>query len=288
MQQAQNTLVVFGAATSFGKAVVKELSDSGHFNIRAIYTYPNEKDAEEKLRGMKMVQPMDVDVRDKTAVAKAIQGAQGVWFGQSHHQTRDAAVEQQIAENVIDGIKAAAGSVRLAVYLSVGAADMHASKPWWQVKLQIEDRFKKAGVPTLILRPAFFVDNFSRILKNEITTNGELRLPLPADKPVQMVSYCDIARFSRVAFEKPNEWQNKTLELASDAVTMNEVCRAIGQKLGKPIKFSPLPMDDATKSFGHCPQFVAFDYPADVEKLKKMVPFEMMSFKDWVNTTPLA
>lgn len=288
MQQGQSTLVVFGALTSFGKAVVRELSESGHFKIRAIYTYPNEKNAEEEFRGMKMVEPMDVDVNDKAAVAKAIQGAHGVWLGQSHHQTRDANAETQIAQNVIDGIKEAAGSVRLAIYLSVGGADKHASEPWWQVKLQIEDRIKKAGIPALILRPAFFVDNFSRILKKDITTTGELRLPLPADKPVQMVSYRDIARISRVAFEKPDEWQNKTLELASDAVTMNEVCNAISQKLGKPIKFTPLPMGDATKSFGHCPQFIAFDYAADVDKLKKIVPFEMMSFKDWVHTTPLA
>lgn len=288
MQQNFDTLAVFGSATSFGKAVVRELAASGKYNIRAIYTYPKEKDALEEFRNTQHVQLMDVDVRNKAAVAKAIQGTYGVWMGQSHHLTREAAIEMEVAQHVIDGIKEAGGSVRLLIYQSVGAADKHATEQWWQVKLQIENKIKEAAIPALILRPAFFVDNFSRILKDDVTKKGELRLPLPADKPVQMVSYRDIARISRIAFEKPNEWKDKTLELAGDAITMNEVCNVLGQKLGKSIKFTSIPKDEITKSFGHCPQFVSFDYAADVENLKKTIPFQMMTFKEWVHTTPLA
>lgn len=288
MQQNIDTVVVFGAGTSFGKAVVKELSVSGKFNIRAICTLPREKDAEAELRSLQSVQVMDVDVRNRAAVAKAIQGAQGVWLGQSHHLTRDSAVELENAQHVIESIKETASAVHFIIYQSVGAADKHASEPWWNVKLQIEDSIKKSGVPALILRPAFFVDNFSRILRNDITAKGELRLPLPADKPVQMVSYRDIARISRIAFEKPHEWKEKTLELAGDTITMNEACNVLAQKLGKPIKFTSIPLDETTKSFGHCPQFISFDYAADVEHLKKTVPFQMTTFKEWVHTTPLA
>jgi uncharacterized protein YbjT (DUF2867 family) len=55
------------------------------------------------------------------------------------------------------------------------------------------------GIPTTVLRPTFFIDNY--IEQGPVLVDGTLvlRTPLRPDKPLQMIATADIGVFAAVA-----------------------------------------------------------------------------------------
>ena len=101
-------------------------------------------------------------------------------------------------------------------------------------------------------------------------------LSLPADRAVQMIAVEDIGEFAAQAFEKPQEFNGKALELAGDELIPNQFIQILSERLGKEVKYVPLPIETVlqyNRDFGLMFQwFYQYGYHANLEALKQMYP----------------
>jgi uncharacterized protein YbjT (DUF2867 family) len=71
---------------------------------------------------------------------------------------------------------------------------------------------------------------------------GKLADPIRADKPYQTIATDDIGAFVALAFERPEEFIGKELEIAGSELTNVEAAHVFSRVLGKPVKFQKLPL----------------------------------------------
>ena len=63
-----------------------------------------------------------------------------------------------------------------------------------------------------ILRPVFFMHNWE--MMREPILGGTLAQPLDPDKPFQHVVVEDVGAFATIAFEHPDEWIGREVDIA--------------------------------------------------------------------------
>ena len=81
--------------------------------------------------------------------------------------------------------KAARAGVPHVVYSSVGGADRDSGVPHFESKRRVEEALNDL-VPSVFVRPTFFMENLARALAP--SDSEEFALPMPGDVPIQMVA----------------------------------------------------------------------------------------------------
>ena len=72
---------------------------------------------------------------------------------------------------------------------------------------------------------------------------GAFRMPLDPKTRLQMIAVDDIGSFATMAFEHPGHWANRTMELAADELSMEEIAAAFSRVIGKTVQYSQVPWD---------------------------------------------
>jgi uncharacterized protein YbjT (DUF2867 family) len=127
------------------------------------------------------------------------------------------------------------------VYSSVIGSDAHTGIPHWESKFIIENHVKDLGLVYTILRPASLYENFlipqvqRRILKGKLVT--------PADRNTiqQFISAEDIGKITTEIFKNPSRYESKTMVIAAEELSMQEVADVFSEALNKKITYSKLP-----------------------------------------------
>jgi uncharacterized protein YbjT (DUF2867 family) len=109
---------------------------------------------------------------------------------QRQHQSRAAA---EAAEHGPFAHTCASGELVL-VYSSVGGAERHSGIPHFESKRRVEDLLTGL-VPLSIVRPTFFMENLLYMIGRD-GDDLTVRLPMPGDVPLQMISVRDIGSAS--------------------------------------------------------------------------------------------
>ena len=130
------------------------------------------------------------------------------------------------------------------------------------------------GVPLNIVRPTFFMENLTYMIGRD---GDELavRLPMPGDVPLQMISVRDIGKVAAalLALRDPAA---APIEIAGDEVTGEQIVERLGQRLGAPAKFVELPLDALGEDDDQKTMFQWFTklpaYRADFERTRELVP----------------
>jgi len=114
-------------------------------------------------------------------------------------------------------------------------------------------------------------------LANKVVTDllaGTLTLPLPPGRPLQQLDRSDLGSFVELILRDPDRFRGTRTELASDAPTPAEMCRALSAALGREVRFA----ETATADIGS-PDMAAMwtflrtrGYQADIETLRREYP----------------
>nr|5F5N_A Chain A, Monooxygenase [Micromonospora okii]5F5N_B Chain B, Monooxygenase [Micromonospora okii] len=279
------TILVTGATGTQGGATVRALLARGR-PVRALVRDPG-TDAARALAaaGVSLVTG---DLNDQASLRAAMADVHGVFSVQTFMTPGGLGAELRQGRAVADA--AAATGVRHVVYSSVGGADRASGVPHFETKWTIERHLRSLGVPTTVLRPTFFMDNFAAWGPQAVDGTLVVRLPLKPQTRVQLIAAEDIGVFAATAFDDPDTYVGAALELAGDELTGPELAARFGELAGMPARFEERSLDEAAADpwipYSHeiavmFEWFQTDGYAADIAALRARHP-GLRTFADWL------
>jgi uncharacterized protein YbjT (DUF2867 family) len=265
----EQIILVTGATGNQGGAVARHLLQRGKFKVRAMVRDRN-KPAAQALQqaGAELVQ---ADFNDRASLDLAVQGVYGVFSMQDFRE--GAEVEIRHGRALADAANAA--GIQHFVYSSVGSAERNTGIPHFDSKFRVEEYIRSISLPHTILRPVFFFYNYNGM--RSMVENGTLLQPLSPDTKLQQLSEEDYGEMVAEVFERPADFMDRAIEVASVEMTMPEVAAALSHVLGKPVNYQQIPFEAFEQQAGEevtimFRWFENVGYTADFAQLKRDFP----------------
>jgi uncharacterized protein YbjT (DUF2867 family) len=275
MSRENNRVVlVTGATGQQGGATARHLLAKG-WAVRGLTRNPNSPSAQALAEaGAEVVQG---DLGDRASLDRALDGVYGVYSVQALELGVE--IEEQQGKALADAVSAAA--VEHVVYSSVGGAERASGVPHFESKWQVEEHMRALGLPVTVLRPVYFMENVnwqrSQIMNGLLPSMG-----LDSDKPLQMIAVNDIGAFAALAFDNPDKFMGRAIEIAGDELTELKMTAVLADVIGRPVSIvepeGPPAFPDMIKMFEW---FNKEGYEADLPALRAMHP-TLMTFETWL------
>ncbi len=264
------TVAVAGATGKQGGALARKLLSHGHL-VRALTRHPSSQ-AASNLRALG-AEVHEADLDDYEEVRHATEGADAFFLMATPYE---AGVDAEVRQ-ARQGAKAAKESgVKHLVYSSVASADQHTRIAHFDSKAEVEEYILKLGIPYTIVGPVFFMENLLGPMSMSALRAGTLSMPLPANRPLQVVAVEDIAGFTCLVMERAGEFQAKRIDIASDSLTGREMAAVIAGASGRDISFEEAPLDAVraqSKDLGRMWEwFDQVGYGVDIDSLVRSYP----------------
>ena len=272
-------ILVTGATGQQGGAVARALMSKGQ-KIRVMTRNP-EKAAGLAKAGAEVVKG---DLTNQADVQAALRGTYGVFAMSTPFE---AGMDAEVRQGVLLADAAKQAGVAHYVYTSVGSAHRHTGIPHFESKWEVEQHIAKIGLPATILRPVFFMENFTTFAKP--SPEGVLTMPMRPERKLVMVALRDIGQFGAAAFSRPKDFLGEAIDLAGDELTLPEVVALFTNATGRSIRFQEFPLDQVEATMGHdlATMFRWFNdvgYAIDVAGLKQKFGIPLTSFTEWAKT----
>ncbi len=269
MENSTQTVLVTGATGNQGGTVARHLLQSGKFKVRAMVRDQDKPSAQALEQAGAELVPGDFN--DRASLDYALQGAYGVFSMQDFR----AGVEVEVRQGKTVAEAAKAAGVEHFVYSSVGSAKRNTGVPHFDSKFQVEEYIRSIGLPHTILRPVFFFYNYSGM--RSMVEGGTLFQPLSPDTKLQQLSEEDYGKMVAEVFDRPEDFMNREIEVASVEMTMPEVAAAFSRVLGKPVNYQQIPFEAFEQQAGEevtimFRWFENVGYTADFAQLKRDFP----------------
>jgi len=278
MRNIRTTILVFGATGRQGGAVARELRRDG-WAVRVFVRDP-------AAREVSALRDIGVDIVSGTlgqadAIRAAMRGVHGVFSVLPGNLS--ATDEVRFGCEVAD--LAADSGVAHFVYSSGGSAgEALTGVPRFDAKPRIEAHVRKLPITATIIRPMIFMDMLIR--PGNGLNEGRLTSLVRPDQSMQLIAVEDIGRFVAAILKDPARFGNRTLKLASDTVTGNELASILSDVAARPITYARFPdavltansdLDAMARSLEDGP---LADH-ADLDALRAINP-HLVSFRTWV------
>jgi uncharacterized protein YbjT (DUF2867 family) len=271
-------ILVTGATGKQGGAVAACLLDAG-FRVRALVRDPAKPAAQALLnRGAELASG---DLDDAVALRRALAAVDGVftygvYSAQAAHETGGGNVAGEVRQGCLLADLACEAKTAHFVYGSVAAADRHTGVPHFDTKGEVEGHIRARGLPATVLRPVFFMQNWER-LRASILQTGVLTQPLKRTTRHRQIAVQDIGALAARVFAAPGRWIGRAIDLAGDALTMEETAQTMGRVLRRDVRYVQQPWDEFEKRLGResALMFRFFDevgFHADPAALRAEVP----------------
>ncbi|WP_052091328.1 NmrA/HSCARG family protein [Modestobacter caceresii] len=276
-------VAVVGATGQQGGATARALLAAG-VRVRALVRDPGKATAQAlAARGADLVH---ADLRDPESLRTAFRGADRVFAMTTFADERGVDGEVQDGRALADA--AAESGVGHLVYSSVGGAERETGVPHFESKRRVEEHIAALGVPATFLRPVFFLDNLTA--QGPTVEDGVVvvRLPLPADVPLQMVAVQDIGVAAAALLREPGQVPGGSVELVGDERTGAQIAAAFGAAAGLPGRYEALPLavlggdEDMTRMFRWFAELPA--YQGDLAASRALVP-DLHDLPGWLQST---
>jgi uncharacterized protein YbjT (DUF2867 family) len=154
--------------------------------------------------------------------------------------------ENGIEEEINQGIKLAAIAKEFGVkhflYSSVVGADLNTNVPHIESKFKIEKYIKQIGLPFTIIRPTSLYENFLIPQIRKGILKGKLVQPINRDTIQQYVASEDIGKAASKIFQNSDLYLSKTIPLATEQLSTQEVADIFSHVLNKKIEYQKLPV----------------------------------------------
>lgn len=230
------TVLVTGATGNQGGAVSRLLLQRGH-HVLALTRHPQELAARElgKL-GAEVVQG---DFDEPEVLEQLMSGVDAVFA----MATPAAGLEDEVrhGRHLVDAAKFA--RVPHFVYSSVAGADQSTGVPHFETKHVVEQHLRASSLPSTILAPVFFMENFVGPLFAQRMHEGVLALPLPPHRGLQMVALKDLAALCVQVMELGEEYFGRRIEVASDEVTGEQAAALISYIAERRLRYEEVPLE---------------------------------------------
>ncbi len=256
-------IAVVGATGAQGGGLARAiLSDpEGGFSVRALTRDPS-KDAAKALAdaGAEVVQ---ADIDDEASVTRAFEGAYGAYCLTNFWEHFSGEKEEAQGANLARACKAA--GIRHAIwstfedtrdYVPLDDDRMPTLQGKYKVahfdaKASVDHWFTDLGVPTTFLYTSGYWENF--IFFGWGPTRGEdgvLAVTYPLGKAkMPSIAVEDIGRFAYALFKDPQRFVGKTVGVAGQHVSGQEIADAFGRALGEEVRYNEVDAD-VYRSFG--------------------------------------
>jgi uncharacterized protein YbjT (DUF2867 family) len=279
MATQSKVILVTGATGQQGGAVATALLTKGQ-KIRVMSRTP-EKAAALAQAGAEVVKG---DLTNASDLQAALRGVHGVFAMSTPFE---AGMDQEVRQGIMMADAAKQAGIAHYVYTSVGSAHRNTGIPHFETKWKVEQHIRQIGLPVTILRPVWFMENFTTFSKP--SAEGILMMPMRADKKLAMVALRDIGEFGAAAFMRPNDFLGQAIDLAGDELTMPEVSAQLSKVTGRSIQFQALPLEQAEAALGHdlATMFRWFNevgYQINVAALKQTFGIPLTTFAEWIKT----
>jgi uncharacterized protein YbjT (DUF2867 family) len=271
-------ILVSGATGQQGGAVARSLLGRG-IGVRALTRDPDKPEARELAElGAEVASG---DLEDRSSIVQVLDGVHGMF---SVQQVWETGVEGEVRQGVMLADAAKGAGVDHYVYSSGGSAHRETGIPHFESKWEVEKHVRGSGVPYTVLRPVFFMQNWEYM--REPILGGTLPQPLDPDKPFQMLAAEDIDVFAAMAFEDPERWIGREVDLAGDEMTMPEIADTFSRVIGRQVDYFQVPWDQFEEQMGEESTvmyrwFNDYGYEADIPALKEEHP-GLVSFEQYL------
>jgi uncharacterized protein YbjT (DUF2867 family) len=234
---------------------------SGGFAVRAITRNPGSEKAEAlRAAGAEVVSG---DLDNRASLEKAFAGAYGAFCLTNFWEHFSPEKELKQAQNMAQAAKAAGvqhaiwstlEDTRKWVPLESDQMPTLMGKykvPHFDAKGEADQFFRDAGVPTTFLLTSFYWDNFIYFGAGpQRAPDGSLALVFPLDeKPLSSIAVEDIGKCAYAIFKRGKEFIGRTVGIAGEHLTGEELARAMSRALGQEIRYQSVP-PEVYRSFG--------------------------------------
>ena len=235
-------ILVTGATGAQGKALSKILLQRG-VPVRAMTRNPAKPTAKQLAALGAEVVAGDLD--DEESLNQACAGMYGV-FALQNFWEKGVGFQREVDQGCKLARAAKQAGVEHFLQTSVAGCDNAAGVQHFQSKWAIEQYVDEIGLPRTFLREVFFMENFFEPVMggsgkkaiNPALVISVLQGCLNKDTSLHMVTVDDIAWFAAEIFSKPDQYLGKTLDIASDSLTVAQMKAAWRKVSGK----RPLPV----------------------------------------------
>jgi uncharacterized protein YbjT (DUF2867 family) len=271
-------ILVSGATGQQGGSVARNLLERG-FAVRAL-TRDTEKAAAKELVDLG-AEVVSGDLEDRASIERVLAGVYGVF---SVQQFWEVGVEGEVGQGILLADAAKEAGVEHLVYSSVGSAHRETGIPHFDSKWEVEEHVRASGVPYTVLRPVFFMQNWE--MMREPVLGGTLPQPLDPDKPFQMIDAEDIGVFAARAFDDPESWIGREVDIAGDELTMPEIAGTFSRVIGRNVDYFQVPWDGFEEQMGEeytimYRWFNDYGYEANIAALRDEYP-GLASFEQYL------
>nr|WP_079082877.1 NmrA/HSCARG family protein [Streptomyces antibioticus] len=283
-------VVVTGATGRQGGATAQRLLAAGR-PVRALVrdtTAPAAKTLE--AAGAQLVRG---DLDDPSSLPAALEGAAALFavppvaYGPTGLDTeREFARGRALAD--------AAAMVGVEHVVFTGVASTPGRPGGSEVKKRIEDHLRERIRSVTLLRPVRFMSNYlgSPAIGIDGITDGVHRHIFPPDEPAQIIAVEDIAEFAALAFDQPERYAGRSLELAGDTPTPAEAVAAISEVTGVAVRYEQITHAEAVALNPAIAQAwerwaAGSRWHADIEALRVIHP-GLRTLADWLTESGTA
>jgi len=279
MATSNNPILVTGATGQQGGTVARALIAKGQ-KVRVMTRHP-EKAAALAKAGAEVVQG---DLTSQAALQMTLRGVSGVFAMSTPFE---AGMEAEVRQGIMLADAAKQAGISHYVYTSVGSAHRRTGIPHFESKWKVEQHIHKIGLPATILRPVWFMENFTTFAKP--SAEGIITLPMKPARKLAMIALKDIGEFGAAAFMRPKDFVGHAIDLAGDELTIPETAALLTKTIGRPIRFQEFPLEQAEGALGHdfAVMFRWFNevgYAIDIPKLKRQYGIPLLTFAEWAGT----
>ncbi|KAH9963338.1 NAD-P-binding protein [Russula dissimulans] len=154
--------------------------------------------------------------------------------------------------------------VKLFIPSEFGGVTEGESKGLFGQKANIQDQLKGLGIPYLFLYTGPFADYIWAPFLNLDVKSGKVSVGGDGNKQITFTSRPDIARYLAYVLTHvpPEQLKNRTLTIAGDNKSFNEIFKAYEEKTGKKIQVTYVPVTEIDAKIAANPE----DFPAVLHK----------------------
>lgn len=290
MTDHQGPVLVIGATGQQGGATARHLLERG----RAVHALVRDADSPAaKALEEEGAQLVLGDLDDPASLRAAMKEVRGVFLVLTMMVGPRISPEGVVAEErrgkaVVD--LAGETGVEHLVYSSLNGAGARSGIPYYESKARIESHIHALGLPATILRPVSFMDNFATYSR-PVVVDGALVVSLAVrpELPMQLISVRDIGAFAAIAFDRPDRFLGRTLEIAGDVLTPPEIAETFGRVCGLPARFRQTPIEQVRAFDEQLAQMFTFfnEHPSELPDLPALRADHpgLMRLETWLRTT---
>ncbi|MET0425329.1 MAG: NmrA/HSCARG family protein [Actinoplanes sp.] len=258
----KKVIAVVGATGSQGGGLVKAiLADrDGEFAVRALTRDTTSEKAQELVKlGAEVV---EADNYDPVSLEKAFAGAYGAFLVTNFWAHMSADKELEEAANLAAAAQRA--GLQHVIWSTLEDTRDHIpvhddrmptlqgkyKVPHFDAKADADALFTEAGVPTTFLRTTFYWENLATGWGATRDENGVLTLSLPmGESRLAGIAVEDIGRTAYGILKAGTEYVGRTVHIAGEHLTGEQVAAALTRAVGEPVVYRPL-THDAYRALG--------------------------------------